>query len=148
MMHADLIHELFPEARFVNVLRDGRDVALSVSKERWGPTDPYEALSWWAKRVHRSAVALKKVNPASVLQFRVEDLIVHEREKSYADLLKFLALEDSQTLRDYFAEQLTAEKLHTGRWRTEVKDSERFNAKYKALCQKLLSKGIEIRNAD
>ena len=148
MMHADLIHELFPEARFINVLRDGRDVALSVSKERWGPTDPYEALSWWAKRVHRSAVALKNVNPASVLQFRVEDLIVHEREKSYVNLLNFLKLEDSEVLREYFAEQLTAERLHPGRWRTEVKDTERFDAKYKALCKKLLSKGIEIKNAD
>jgi hypothetical protein len=148
MMHADLIHELFPEARFINVLRDGRDVALSVSKERWGPTDPYEALSWWAKRVHRSAVALKNVNPASVLQFRVEDLIVHEREKSYVNLLNFLKLEDSEVLREYFAEQLTAERLYPGRWRTEVKDTERFDAKYKALCKKLLSKGIEIKNAD
>ena len=148
MMHADLIHELFPEARFVNVLRDGRDVALSVSKERWGPTDPYEALSWWANRVHRSAVALKRVDPNSVLQFRVEDLIVHEREKTYGSLLNFFKLEDSPILQQYFAEQLTAEKLHTGRWRSEIKDSVRFDAKYKALCKKLLSKGIDIKNAD
>ena len=148
MMHADQIHKLFPEARFINVLRDGRDVAISISKERWGPNDPYEALSWWANRVHRAAVALKRVNPDSVLQYRIEDLIVHEREQSYANLLNFLKLEDSEVLREYFAEQLTAEKLHTGRWRTEVKDHERFNAKYKALCKKLLRKGVEIKNAD
>lgn len=148
MMHADQIHQLMPESRFINVIRDGRDVAVSISKERWGPNDPYKALSWWANRVHRAAVALKRVNPESVLQFRIEDLIVHEREKTYSNLLKFLKLEDSPALREYFAEQLTAEKLHTGRWRTEVKDSVRFNAKYKALCKKLLSKGIEIKNAD
>ncbi len=148
MMHADQIHQLLPDARFINVIRDGRDVALSVSKERWGPNDPYEALSWWANRVDRSAVALKSVTPDSVLQFRIEDLIVNEREKTYADLLNFLKLEDSEVLREYFAEQLTAERLHPGRWRTEVKDSVRFNAKYKALCKKLLSKGIEIKNAD
>jgi len=148
MMHADLIYKLFPEARFVNVLRDGRDVALSVSKERWGPNDPYEALSWWANRVHRSAVALKKIDPSLVLQYRIEDLIVHERDKTYGSLLNFFKLEDSKVLREYFVEQLTAEKLHTGRWRTEVKDSERFNAKYKALCKKLLHKGIEIKNED
>jgi hypothetical protein len=130
------------------VLRDGRDVALSVSKERWGPNDPYEALSWWANRVHRSAVALKNVNPASVLQFRVEDLIVHEREKTYGSLLNFFKLEDSPISQQYFADQLTAEKLHTGRWRSEIKDSVRFDAKYKALCKKLLSKGIDIKNAD
>ena len=148
MMHADQIHQLLPEARFINVIRDGRDVAVSISKERWGPNDPYEALSWWANRVHRAALALKRVNPNSVLQYRIEDLIVHEREKSYANLLNFLKLEDSEVLREYFAEQLTAEKLHTGRWRNEVKDSDRFNAKYKALCKKLLSKGIEVKNAD
>jgi hypothetical protein len=148
MMHADQIHKLLPEARFINVLRDGRDVAVSISKERWGPNDPYEGLSWWANRVHRAALALKRVNPNSVLQYRIEDLIVHEREKSYANLLNFLKLDDSEVLREYFAEQLTAEKLHTGRWRNEVKDSDRFNAKYKALCKKLLSKGIEVKNAD
>jgi hypothetical protein len=148
MMHADQIHELLPEARFINVLRDGRDVAVSISKERWGPNDPYEGLSWWANRVHRAAVALKRVDPNSVLQLRIEDLIVHEREKSYANLLNFLKLDDSEVLREYFAEQLTAEKLHTGRWRTEIKDSDRFNAKYKALCKKLLNKGIEVKNAD
>ena len=148
MMHADQIHQLMPEARFINVIRDGRDVAVSISKERWGPNDPYEALSWWANRVYRAAVALKRVNPESVLQFRIEDLIVHEREKSYANLLNFLKLEESEVLREYFAEQLTAEKLHTGRWRNEVKDSDRFNAKYKAHCKKLLSRGIEIRNVD
>jgi hypothetical protein len=148
MMHADQIHELLPDARFINVLRDGRDVAVSISKERWGPNDPYEGLSWWANRVHRAAVALKRVDPDSVLQLRIEDLIVHEREKSYANLLNFLKLDDSEVLREYFAEQLTAEKLHTGRWRNEVKDSDRYNAKYKALCKKLLSKGIEVKNAD
>jgi hypothetical protein len=148
MMHADQIHKLLPEARFINVLRDGRDVAISVSKERWGPNDPYAALSWWANRIYRSSVALKKIDPSLVLQYRVEDLIVHEREKSYNNLLNFLSLEDSPALHEYFAEQLTAEKLHTGRWRTEVKDAEGFNAKYKALCKKLLRKGIEIKNAD
>jgi hypothetical protein len=148
MMHADQIHKLLPEARFINVLRDGRDVAISISKERWGPNDPYEALSWWANRVQRAAVALKSVGPASVLQFRIEDLIVHEREKSYAALLSFLKLEDSEVLREYFAEQLTPERLHTGRWRTEIKDSQGFNAKYKSICKKLQRQGIEIKNAD
>ena len=148
MMHANQVHQLLPEARFINVIRDGRDVAVSVSKERWGPDDPYEALSWWANRVYRSAVALRKVDPASVLQFRITDLIVNEREKTYADLLNFLKLEESEVLSQYFAEQVTPEKLHSGRWRTEVKDSARFNAKYQSLCKKLMSKGIEIKNAD
>jgi hypothetical protein len=148
MMHADQTYQLLPDARFINVIRDGRDVAVSISKERWGPNDPYKSLSWWANRVYRSAVALRKVDPACVLHIRITDLIANEREKTYADLLNFLKLEESEVLNQYFAEQVTPEKLHGGRWRTEVKNSARFNAKYQSLCKKLMSKGIEIKNAD
>jgi hypothetical protein len=42
---------------------------------------------------------LERVDPASVLQFRITDLIVHEREKSYANLLNFLKFDDSEVLR-------------------------------------------------
>lgn len=29
----DIIHEIFPEAKFIHILRDGRDVTLSINKE-------------------------------------------------------------------------------------------------------------------
>ena len=33
-----------------------------------------------------------------------------------------------------------------GDWRSEVKDPERFDATYKSLCEKLKSKGVEIKD--
>ena len=71
MMHAFHIKELLPDARFINVIRDGRDVALSISKERWGPNDAYAGLSWWANRVLKSSQALAMIDPKSVHQFRI-----------------------------------------------------------------------------
>lgn len=41
---ANLLNRLFPDALFINMIRDGRDVAFSVSKEKWGPDDPFKAL--------------------------------------------------------------------------------------------------------
>ena len=79
MMHAYHIKELLPDARFINVIRDGRDVALSISKERWGPNDPHAGLSWWANRVLKSAQALAKIDRTFVHEFRIEDLVVRNK---------------------------------------------------------------------
>lgn len=145
MMHAFQINKLLPDARFINVIRDGRDVALSISKERWGPNDPHAGLSWWANRVLKSAQALAKIDRTFVHEFRIEDLVVRNRDQSYENILDFLQLEDAPKLRQYFQEQMSTERLHIGRWRSEVKDPERFDATYRSLCEKLRSKGVEVK---
>ena len=98
MMHSRQIKELLPDARFINVIRDGRDVALSITKERWGPNEPYAGLKWWANRVLKSAEALAKVDQKSVLEFRIEDLIVHERDVAYKNILNFLEVKEMSGL--------------------------------------------------
>ena len=148
MMHSDQIKKLLPDARFINVIRDGRDVALSITKERWGPDDAYEGLKWWAHRILKSAQALAKVDKKSVFEFRIEDLVVHNRDGSYQNLLNFLQLDASTEMHEYFEMTMSAERLHIGSWRTQVKDPERFDARYKSLCKKLQSKGVEIKDLD
>jgi hypothetical protein len=146
MMHSYQIQKLLPEARFINVIRDGRDVAQSITKEAWGPNDPYEGLSWWANRMLKSAQALAKVDKKAVLEFRIEELVVHNRDKSFENILRFLDLDDSAQMREYFASTMSQERLHIGRWRTEVKDPERFDAKYKSLCKKLQDHGVKMKD--
>lgn len=48
-----LIAKLLEEAHFIHIIRDGRDVALSVIPLWWGPGTVPEAASWWAERVRR-----------------------------------------------------------------------------------------------
>ena len=43
---------------------------------------------------------------------------------------------------------MSAERLHIGSWRTQVKDPERFDALYRSLCKKLKHKGVEIKDLD
>ncbi|MSW59164.1 MAG: hypothetical protein F2827_00605 [Actinobacteria bacterium] len=146
MMHSHQIQKLLPDARFINVIRDGRDVAQSIAKEAWGPNDPYEGLSWWANRMLKSAQALTKVDKKSVHEYRIEDLVVHDRDNTYKKILDFLKLDDATEIHEYFDATLSAERLHIGSWRTQVKDPERFDAKYKSLCKKLQHKGVEIKD--
>ena len=44
------LSELFPESRFVHLVRDGRDVALSIREMSWGPSRTPALAEFWAKR--------------------------------------------------------------------------------------------------
>ena len=49
--HLSVISKLLPTARFIHIVRDGRDVARSTIGFRWGPTNLYCASRYWAEAV-------------------------------------------------------------------------------------------------
>lgn len=144
IINAKYITQIFPEAKFINMIRDGRDVALSVSKERWGPSTPERALLWWEKRVEHAHNSLEQISPDRKIEIRLEDLVVHQRENSYQKLLTFLDLQDHPTMRKYFNEQMTVEKMHFGEWQNEVKNPEKFGSDYQKILKRLARKDIFI----
>jgi hypothetical protein len=144
IINAKYIGQIFPEAKFINMIRDGRDVALSVSKERWGPSTPEQALLWWEKRIEHAHNSLAQIAPERKIDFRLEDLVLHQREKSYQQLLTFLDLENHPTMRKYFDEQMTVEKMHFGEWRNEVRNPEKFGSEYQKILKRLARKDIFI----
>ena len=143
-MQANLIKRLFPDALFINMVRDGRDVALSVSNERWGPNDPYEALSWWANRVLKAHKSLELIPKDQQITLRLEDLVYRNRDFSYNSLLKFLAIESEAPLSDFFATELTKEKLNEGLWKQKVTNPDKFEKKYLEVLDRLKDKGIVL----
>ncbi len=144
IINAKYIYKIFPEAKFINMIRDGRDVALSVSKERWGPATPEKALFWWEKRVEQAYQSMLTLPPQSKLELRLETLVVNNRQDSYEKLLNFLALEDHPTMKKYFDEQMLIEKMQSGGWQHQVKDPEKFSSDYQKILKRLSRKNIFI----
>lgn len=71
--HIDLLDELFPDAVFVHVIRDGRDVAASLAEV--GDRDPIEAAQYWRDIVSRARDAGMRLGAARYCQIRLEDLV-------------------------------------------------------------------------
>lgn len=74
-----LLGALFPTARFVHLIRDGRDVALSYLSVPWGPTTIWQSARKWRRDVtsgRRSGRALGD----RYLEIRYEDLVRDPRE--------------------------------------------------------------------
>jgi hypothetical protein len=70
-----LIAEHLPEARFVHMIRDGRDVALSHRGLTFGPQTIEEAAPWWSAQVRAARSAAAALAPASYLEVRYENLV-------------------------------------------------------------------------
>jgi hypothetical protein len=144
IMNSQFLHKMFPEAKFINMVRDGRDVSHSVIREHWGPKDPFEALDWWKNRIIKANNALAQVPKEKQLTLRLENLIHLKREESLGGLLSFIGLNPSTDLRTRFDEEFTVEKMHYGLWQNQISDTARFNAKYDRILRELESKGIVV----
>jgi len=144
IMQANYLHRLFPDALFINMVRDGRDVALSVANEKWGPNDPYTALEWWGNRVLKANIALDEVPPGRALTVRLENLVSRDRDQSLEEIIKFLEIEPEEALLEFFNAELTKEKLNEGLWRQKVANPAKFDKKYSEVLERLKEKGIVV----
>lgn len=78
--------ELFPDAKFVHVVRDPRDVVCSVMSMRFGADDPIVAAMEWHHALGCWLMAERVVTPANRIEIRYEDLCM----TSASTLRKFI----------------------------------------------------------
>lgn len=97
-----LLHALFPSSRFVHIVRDGRDVVLSVlgwANENKGPgklalwrDEPVAvAALWWRWQVRSGRRAAARLGPDTCLELRYESLVA-DPEPIARELFAFLGL--------------------------------------------------------
>ena len=73
--YAPLLLELFPQAKVVHIVRDGRAVANSILPLDWGPNTVIKAAPWWEGTV-REGLELETSLPADqIVRVRYEDLV-------------------------------------------------------------------------
>ncbi len=95
--YAETLFELFPDARLVHLVRDGRAVAASVMKLEWGPNEIHVAAPWWAHRLSFGLGAESHFGPERVRRVRYEDLIT-KPEETLESLCPFLGIDYSETM--------------------------------------------------
>jgi hypothetical protein len=71
--HVHKIIDLYPDAKIIAIIRDGRDVALSLTEVPWGPKSYYHNLDRWL-RDYRCYQRLLRDATIDVLDVRYEDL--------------------------------------------------------------------------
>ncbi len=103
------IQAYLPEARFVHLIRDGRDVALSVLKQDWGPQSIEAAAERWRSRVLRGRAQQPYLG--FYIEVKFEDLVL-DTERELRRICEFIELDFDPAMLGYHetAEQRLQEK--------------------------------------
>ena len=143
MWGAPYLLRLFPELRFVNVIRDGRDVAASLIAVGW-LTDAREALGWWEERMLRGHQQLAALPAGSLLDVRFERLLIDDREGGLQELYRFMGWEEDDAMRRFFNRRMAPEEAHVGRWETDFSGRERelVASQYEVIFDRLRTAGV------
>jgi hypothetical protein len=147
---APVLLTMFPEAGVVHVVRDGRDVACSLAKMPWGPATVPEAIGYWADRLRRADAAARELPDGQVLVIHLEDLVLLDRDATYARLLDYLRLGSEPAMETFFESELTPERAHLGRWRAELEPAlrEEVDATYRDTLRQLRAEGVACAPPD
>lgn len=96
------IEALLPESRFIHVIRDGRDVSLSIADLWFGPhpgrKTAEEVAHWWATKVEEGRREGSKLR--NYMEVRYEDLVL-QTEPTLHEVAAFLDLPWDPGMLDY-----------------------------------------------
>jgi hypothetical protein len=146
MQHLPLLERLFPVARFVHLIRDGRDAALSflsvpegIMTEGWGyPRDAAGFAAQWATEVRAARALGDRLGAGRYLELRYHALVA-DPAAALRRICSFAALDYDEVMLGYVGETESARKEHQQRlnepprvgvrdWSTEMppRDREAF----------------------
>lgn len=129
--HMLLIQDLLPEAHFIHIIRDGRDVALSVKEVNFGPDSVEDGARWWLRRIENACGQVDSL--AHYLEVRYEELVL-DTENSLRRICEFIDLQFDPVMLRYY-ENVSGGRIHPllshppepnriGRWKREMSPSE------------------------
>src|SRR4051812_49471184 len=72
---AGRIQTALPEAHFIHIIRDGRDVALSLSEVSWGTDDITVAAEKWVSELRKARKRAKNLVRGTYMEVHYEDLV-------------------------------------------------------------------------
>lgn len=110
----DTLTNLFPKAKYIYIVRDGRDVALSLLQKDWGPNNIYYCAHYWKNlndKDHHLDI-LEKNN--QLFSVRYEDLIDNTNTITKS-LYEYLELDIHSN--DLAKKNKTTIKGNYGKWR-------------------------------
>ena len=98
--HIAFLAGLWTDARFIHLIRDGRDVALSYADVPFGPKTVGRAARLWSRRVKAGCDAGRALPRGSYIEVNYEDL-VDDAEGEIKDICDFLDLDFDPGMLDH-----------------------------------------------
>jgi hypothetical protein len=144
---AETLTRVFPEAKFIHVVRDGRDASASRVSQTRGlvrPRTRVQGIEWWEERIRAIEEGAGSVPPENLLTVSLDELVrLHRARVALRPLFRFLGAPVTKRTRRYFSNRMTSEEANKERWREGISErkAERIAALYEQAVARLEEDG-------
>jgi hypothetical protein len=144
---APTLARIFPDARFIHVVRDGRDASASRVSQTRGlvrPRTREQGIEWWEERITAIERGAQALEPERLLTMSLDELLRIERSRvALRPLFRFVGAHVSKAPRRYFNNRMNHAEAHSERWRRGVsrRRAERLERMYEEALERLEGSG-------
>ena len=127
-LHLDIIQELFPDSRYIHMVRDGRDVALSVFQTNFGSRNVYNVAGNWNRHLQKVHEFRETLPGDQFLEMRYEELM-QDPARQLTRLIPFLDVHDpDQAVQQYIQDNIEHDlkKNNFDKWKTRMSGQDIF----------------------
>ena len=149
IMRSYKIKEIFPEAKFIHVIRDGRDSGYSeyetMKKYKFSSDikNEFDGLYYWYNRIIKSFESLKNTSKDNYIDLRLESFVSRNTKLEKNKIINFLKIKDEENMNIFFKNNVSLEKMSCGKWKN-IKNWKEFDLEYNKMLKNLKNKGIII----
>lgn len=142
---AATLSRIFPEARFIHVVRDGRDASASRVAQTHGlvrPRTRADGIAWWRERIEAIERGADAIDPKHLLTVSLDELLNVDRGRlALRPLFRFVGAHVSTGPRRYFRQHMGRDQANADRWRRDVSErkADRLEALYVEALEELES---------
>jgi len=115
---------LFPEAKFIHVVRDGRDASASRVSQTRGllyPRTRRQGLRWWEERIRAIDAGAAEIPAERLLTVSLDELLLGGR-RVLGPLCRFVGIYPQTKMKRFYRRHMSPELAHSERWRAGVGD--------------------------
>jgi len=123
----DILYKLFPNSKFIYIVRDGRDTALSLLNRQWGPNNIFSCAEFW-ERCNRETNTINTIKKNGQL-FRIHyERLLENPNETVKKIYNFLGLNPSNNEITKITKNINPGNYN--KWKTKMskKQRKRFEA--------------------
>jgi sulfotransferase family protein len=118
------LSRLFPEAKFIHVVRDGRDASASRVSQTRGlihPRTRRQGLEWWDERIRSIDAGARGIPPDRLLTVSLDEFLLLGR-RALRPFCRFVRIYPQPKMKRFYRRRMSPELAHSERWRAGLSD--------------------------
>jgi hypothetical protein len=143
----ETLAKLFPEARFIHAVRDGRDASASRVGQTHGllyPRTRRQGLDWWEQRIRAIDAGARGIPADRLLTVSLDELLLLGRVRGLRPICRFVRIYPQGKMKRFFIRRMTPELAHSERWREGLSDrrAAELQRAYEEIVDRLEADGV------